>query len=787
MLQSPAKRDADQIKVDDLELENNNWYSAILNSMAEALIVTDLKGRVTMLTPAAEILTGWYQADAVGKGLPQVFNLINGESQEVVEDLIAKVISRNSTLELANRTLLNAKDGQAFQIDGSGSPVKNEKGEVSGVVLSFHDMTEYRLDEKALWESRESYQKLVENSPDLIYRTDQTGCITFISKSVMELSGYTREETIGLNMAAEVYLQPEERDFFLSLLTTNGHVQNFRAELKRKDGSTWWASTNAHLIKDAAGNMIGLEGITRDITEVKKVEDALRESEEKFMLITEQSLMGIILFQDGLYKYVNETTARIFEYSSAELMTWGKEAFSKLVHPDDVEFVMDQYRKKQAGEKDVITSYTYKGLTKSGKTRWIELYSATVIYQGKTADLVTLIDKTERREVEKALKSSEEKYRNVVMNAAEVICVVQNSRIKYLNPEAVRLFGYSEQDLLQMPVDDLIYAEDRNKVSQRRISREKGSQEEGHKTYRIITKEDRVCWVDSKSVVITWDDLPATLIFLTDITEKKQSDELMIQTEKMMSVGGLAAGMAHELNNPLGGILQGIQNIKRRLSPDLQANQKLAKEYGIDLRQLQLYMEQREVLSFFDGVIASGKKAAEIITNMLQFSRKSESRMAPINLAELIDKVLDLAGKDYDLKKKYDFRSIEIVKEFEPNLPLVPCTETEIEQVLLNLLKNAAQAMTEQNKEEKNLLTIRLLKDGMKIRIEVEDNGPGMDEATRKRVFEPFFTTKPVGEGTGLGLSVSYMILTNNHKGAMEVESTPGKGTTFIMRLPLEK
>jgi len=781
----PAKGNADQIKVNDLELDNNTLYSAILNNMAEAMIATDLKGRVTMLNPAAEALTGWVQADATGKDVPQVFNMINGEPQETVGNFIEKVISRNSTLELANCTLLNAADGTEFQIDGNISPVKNEKGAVSGVALTFRDMTEYRQNENALRESRESYRKLVENSPDLIYRTDQSGNITFISKSVMELSGYTNEEAIGLNMAAEVYLHPNERDQFLFLLTKNGHVQNFEAELKRKDGSTWWASTNAHLVIDTDGNFSGVEGITRDITDIKKVEDALRESEEKFTLITEQSLMGIILFQDSFYKYLNETAARIFEYTVMELMAFEKEEFLKLVHPDDVDFVRDQYRKKQAGEKDVITSYTYRGLTRSGKTRWIELYSATVTYQGKTADLVTLIDRTERREVEQALRDSEEKYRNVVMNAVEAICVVQNSMLKYLNPEAIRFFGYSEQELIQMPVDELVYAEDRQMVSQNRNSREKGGPEEGFNSYRILTKDGDIRWVDSKSVVITWGDLPATLIFLTDITEKKKSNELMIQTEKMMSVGGLAAGMAHELNNPLGGILQGIQNIKRRLSPNLQANQKLAEEYGIDLCQLQLYLEQRGVLSFFDGVIASGKKAAEIIKNMLQFSRKSESKMAPINLTELIDKVLDLAGKDYDLKKKYDFRNIEIGKEFEPNLPLVPCTETEIEQVLLNLLKNAAYAMTEQNKEGKNLLAIRLLRQGLMIRIEVEDNGPGMDEATRKRIFEPFFTTKPVGEGTGLGLSVSYMIITNNHKGTMKVESEPGQGATFIFQLPL--
>ncbi|MBT6613208.1 MAG: HAMP domain-containing histidine kinase [Deltaproteobacteria bacterium] len=267
----------------------------------------------------------------------------------------------------------------------------------------------------------------------------------------------------------------------------------------------------------------------------------------------------------------------------------------------------------------------------------------------------------------------------------------------------------------------------------------------------------------------------------------KKTNELIIQTEKMMSVGGLAAGMAHELNNPLGGILQGIQNIQRRLSPDLKSNFEPAKEFGIDLHGLQSYMDKRGIHAIINGVQESGKKASQIISSMLQFSRKSESTMAPINLTESIENVLELAGKDFDLKKKFDFRNIKVIKEFDSNLPLIPCTQTEIEQVILNLLNNAAWAMANEKSADPPQIILRVHVEKQMARIEIEDSGPGMDDVVRKRIFEPFFTTKPVGEGTGLGLSVSYMIITNNHKGTMEVESEPGKGTKFIIRLPLDR
>ena len=396
-------------------------------------------------------------------------------------------------------------------------------------------------------------------------------------------------------------------------------------------------------------------------------------------------------------------------------------------------------------------------------------------------------DITKRKQVEKALRDSEEKYRNVVQNAIEAICVVQDGMFKYFNPEAVRLFGYTGEELEQLPSEDTIYPEDKSLVTSLRMQRQAGEHVSGIYSHRIITKDGRILWVEIKAVTITWNSHPAVLVFLTEITDRKKSEELMIQTEKMMTVGGLAAGMAHEINNPLGAVLQGVQIIQRRLSPDLKSNQGPAEEFGIDLHNLQQYMEKRGILSFFEGIKESGRKTSYIISNMLQFSRKSESRMAPHNLVELIDNVLELAGKEYDLKKRYDFRNIKVVKEFDSSLPLVPCTETEIQQVMLNLLTNAAWAMSNEQKSDPAQIIIRIHAEKEMARIEVEDNGPGMDEETRKRIFEPFFTTKPVGQGTGLGLSVSYMIIVNNHKGMMEVESEPEKGTRFILKIPLNR
>jgi len=177
---------------------------------------------------------------------------------------------------------------------------------------------------------------------------------------------------------------------------------------------------------------------------------------------------------------------------------------------------------------------------------------------------------------------------------------------------------------------------------------------------------------------------------------------------------------------------------------------------------------------------------ANIVDNMLSFARKNDSVYSSQNLNELMDKTLDLAATDYDLKKQYDFKTMNIVKSYEESMPLVPCESAKIQQVLLNILRNGAQAMQSAGSENATFtLLTRYEADRDVACLEIKDNGPGMDETTRKRVFEPFFTTKPIGEGTGLGLSVSYFIITENHGGELSVVSELGKGTSFYIRLPL--
>lgn len=276
----------------------------------------------------------------------------------------------------------------------------------------------------------------------------------------------------------------------------------------------------------------------------------------------------------------------------------------------------------------------------------------------------------------------------------------------------------------------------------------------------------------------------SAVIRIDDITERVKLQEIMLQSDKMLTVGGLAAGMAHEINTPLGSIIQNAQVISNRIAPDNKKNQAQAEACGTSIEVIHKYLNEREIIKLVEGIWDCGKRTSKIVKSMLSFSHQGTSRIKE-NLAELITEAIDLSRNDYEMKKRYRFRDFDIQTDFDETLPAVVCERTKIEQVIMNLLKNAAQSMLEMPETHKPQISIVARQDKQFARIEVQDNGPGIRQEDQKRIFDPFFTTKEVGVGTGLGLSLAYFIITKNHNGIIQVKSELGKGTCFIIQIPL--
>lgn len=283
-------------------------------------------------------------------------------------------------------------------------------------------------------------------------------------------------------------------------------------------------------------------------------------------------------------------------------------------------------------------------------------------------------------------------------------------------------------------------------------------------------------------------DTIGAVVLVQDVTLRVRMERSLIQNEKMLSLGVMAAGLAHEINNPLAAIMSNLQTINRRLSPGLAANLQAADALKIPFHDLVQYMEAREIPRFLDGIQQAGERAAKIVKTMLEFSHAHNAEFALQDLAQLVDESLELATNTFELKTDGQARMPFIIRDFDPNLPQVECSASEIQQVLLNLLLNAAQAFQLAGETTATpTINIRLLSDREQVIVEIEDNGPGMSDKVQKHIFEPFFTTKGVGVGTGLGLSVSYFIIKEHHQGSIEVESKPGVGTRFTIRLPVHQ
>jgi PAS domain S-box-containing protein len=384
------------------------------------------------------------------------------------------------------------------------------------------------------------------------------------------------------------------------------------------------------------------------------------------------------------------------------------------------------------------------------------------------------------------LKTAQSLVSNIIDSMPSVLVGVDSQgAVTQWNLRAEQVTGISPEKARTQPLDkvlpNLAHEMDRIRASirDRRVLR--------HSKMRREYK-DEIRYEDVTIYPLVANGVQGAVIRVDDVTDQVLMEEMVIQSEKMLSVGGLAAGMAHEINNPLSGMMQTAQVMGRRLTSrfDIQANREAAKEAGTTIEAIERFMEARGIQRMILAITKSGQRVSKIVNNMLSFARKDGTSISSHDLTEIINNTIELAATDYDLKKTYDFKRIQITKVFNDDLSAIPCQASKIQQVVLNILTNGAQAMQGVNTPDPEFTIRTYVDSGRKMAcIEIEDNGPGMDEKIRKHIFDPFFTTKPVGVGTGLGLSVSYFIITENHKGEMTVESSPGTGAKFVIRIPL--
>lgn len=469
--------------------------------------------------------------------------------------------------------------------------------------------------------------------------------------------------------------------------------------------------------------------------------------------------------------------------------------WEKRIHPDDVTVVKKAINDYILGKLDFFDQ-EFRFLRKSGRYFWVRS-KGKIAARDKDGTPVRFVGtNSDIDQIKQAEKARDEAYK-IINNSPMVAFIWKNETgwpVDFVTDNIETVLGYQAHELLSGTIqyEWLIHPEDRERVMQEVVdsSLDENCEAFLHNPYRLFTKNGGIRWMDDRTYIKRNQAGEITHYHgvLLDITDRKRMEEIMVQNEKLLSVGGLAAGMAHEINNPLAGMIQTAEVMGKRLraQPRIRANEKAALELGTSMETIEAFMDAREIPRMLTAIRESGQRVAEIVSNMLSFARKSDAVVSFHDIGQLLDKTLELATTDYDLKKNYDFKKIKIKKEYDPDLPPVPCESAKIQQVLLNIFRNGAQAMQTAGIENPTF-TIRTSLDRSrgKVCMEIRDNGPGMDEHEQKRIFEPFYTTKPVGLGTGLGLSVSYFIIVENHNGEMRVESRPGQGANFFILLPV--
>lgn len=718
-----------------------------------------------------------YSRKALARFGPFCQGIIHPDDIESFNESIAACLE-SGEYPLEHEVRLLNVDGDWRWMLTRASLIDSSDDKTKHVVGAFTDITARKEEEARRRADLEVFSRAFESAQTIMLLVDpDSGQVVEANKMALDYYGYPKDILETMRMSDINVMSEDEvaREMARARRAERTHF-NFRHEL---------ASGEIRDVEVRSGPVV-IEGrnllfsIIHDITEERRAIEALRRSEAKLNGIFRAAPVGVGEVNNRVLGHVNQRLADILGYTPEELE--GVDA--RILYPSDEEYQrVARIKHPQVKAHGIGTMETLMR-RKNGKDVQVILSSSWKDESDHSEGMIfTVQDITGLKHAQEQAREARGYLHSVIDSMPSAIfCVDEVGKVTLWNQQALEmplcdgpLLGRKMSALLKgfPSIDGMLdtVLQARQPVVRKALQHE---------------CQGRIRFWDVLMYPFASNGIKGSVVRLEDVTDRVYMEEAMIQSEKMLSLGGLAAGMAHEINNPLGGIIQGAQNVERRLAPDLSANIEIAGKCGLDLQALAVYMEKRKIPVLLEGVKTSGGRAARIVSSMLDFSRKNESRMAPVDLAACIDETISLARSDYDLKKHYDFKKIGIEKDLPPDLPFIRCAKTEIQQVLLNLLTNSAHAMV-QCQEADFFPNIRICaRKGMgEIVIEVEDNGPGIDPQLRKRIFEPFFTTKAPGEGTGLGLSVSYFIITRNHKGALTVDSAPGRGSRFTISLPV--
>ena len=737
--------------------EQNRFLGAITANMSDSIVTTDAGYAITYMNKKAQELFGYSMEELIGKK-PDIFNA--EPMAEKMQQEIYEAVSSGGVYfgEFLNRR----KDGSTFICEYKVTPLIGENGKPYAYIGMQKDITDRKREENALRESEEKFRSYIDNAPDGVFIADETGRYIEVNRAACEITGYSEAELLKMHIPD--LLQEFERQKGIQ------HFQEVHQKgLARGDiGFVTKSGENRfwHVVAIKLSDTRFL-GFAKDITDRKQAEESLRESEERFKALHNASFGGIAIHDKGVILDCNRGMSEMTGYSLEELTEMDG---LLLIAPQSRKKVMDNI---MAGYEK---PYEAMGIRKNGEEYYLRLEARNVPYKGKMVRTVEFRDITERKRAEDALRESEELFRVSMEKAPDGVFMNDlDGNLIYGNRKAEEIIGYRREEFIGRNFlgTNMIAESSLGKAYELFKANIEGKST-GPDDLEIIRKDGRHILIEIMTNVIQRKGQTNVLAFVRDITERRQIEEEKLnleerlrRAEKMESLGLLAGGVAHDLNNVLGIVVGYSEMLIDEMDPSNPMREDLEK------------------------ILEGGNRSAAIVQDLLTLARRGVQTKKIVNLNATINDCQKLP----EFQKVLSYNPhVKLQLDLESDLLNIMGSPVHLSKTIINLTANAAEAMPEGGVLK--ILTANQyldmpihgydnIREGDYVVLAVSDTGEGIPERDIKRIFEPFYTKKIMGRsGTGLGLAVVWGTI-KDHNGYINVESKEGKGTTFILYFPV--
>ncbi|MEO8333895.1 MAG: PAS domain S-box protein [bacterium] len=709
--------------------EATREWAVAFDSIGSGMVLLDKRGRIQRSNAQARVLFGVSDEDEV---LGRDFHTaLFGDDAPCDQCLHFAAITQGM---VKRGTHDDRARGRVFEVTAAPHPL-------GGAVVTFDDVSAHQA-------LAERHRRVVETSRDAIVITDRDRHLIFANPAAHdllargdELIGQPGALSIPEELQAEVHAHEDK--------ALAGEPQNYEGEVIRPDGERRIVAIATAPLREL-GEVTGIVATLRDITDERRARDAVAQSESRYRNLFESASDAIYtLDAHGAFTSANQATCELTGLPRDSML--GRST-RMVLDPEDIPLVLHHFERALGGS---AARYECRVLRPNGERRLVSVTN-TPIRRGE--DIIGILgvarDVTEARARAVELERSEARYARLVESASDAIFTVDvDGLFTAVNRSLEQAVGRNREGLVGTPFAELVDPRDLSAAEHLLVETIGGSRSRG--SIRYIGRDGNVRHGSViTSPVLEGSRIVGALGILRDVTDEQRLAEQLLQQEKLVAVGQLVSGVAHELNNPLAAVMAFAQLL-------LGAPEALADE-------------PRQAV---ETIHREAKRAAKIVSSLLTFARQQPAERAAAQLNDIVSDTLEL--------RRYSLRTanVDVTLDLDPTLPSTWADPFQLQQVVLNLVANAEQALADRPGERHLVIRTMTEAGGTQIVLSVSDNGPGVPPGQLDRIFNPFYTTKPVGQGTGLGLSISDGIV-REHGGRIRVDSPPGEGATFVVELP---